>query len=328
MLLSEPDLREANALVLKWHGSDLTVGYEAFRTWVLATLKEVLVFDGAIWGLLPHGAALEDGVCGARLRGMSAAALDSLTSARPSEFSSRLAVGEVSNVCVEDARWCGPEHARLQEHARAHGMPNSLLTRFSGASSQGQQFVMITRSDVTRRFSDANVALFELLAPHMMQAYATRRKWFLEQLRPDSPRDRTAAVAVVDRAGFVHDKHARFDAMFRREWSDWKGDRVPAHLQELAGRHHGARWRFIGQQIVAEFLPVDESYVVSARPRSPADDLTDREFDIARRYAAGGNFREVAVSLSLAPATVRSHLRNVFVKLQIRNKAQLADLLR
>ena len=64
----------------------------------------------------------------------------------------------------------------------------------------------------------------------------------------------------------------------------------------------------------------------TARKRDPStvDQLTAQELQIARYVAAGLSNKEVAAQLFLSPRTIDAHLRNVFAKLGIKSRTQLA----
>ena len=65
-----------------------------------------------------------------------------------------------------------------------------------------------------------------------------------------------------------------------------------------------------------------------ARPdESPVSRLTPRELQIARLLTEGRTTREAAGALFLSPKTVEYHLRNIYTKLGIASRAQLADQL-
>jgi DNA-binding NarL/FixJ family response regulator len=56
--------------------------------------------------------------------------------------------------------------------------------------------------------------------------------------------------------------------------------------------------------------------------------LTEREQEIARLVAEGGTNREIAKVLFLSPKTVERHVSNVFKKVGVRNRTELASRLR
>jgi DNA-binding CsgD family transcriptional regulator len=52
--------------------------------------------------------------------------------------------------------------------------------------------------------------------------------------------------------------------------------------------------------------------------------LTERELDVARLVAEGATNREIAQQLFLSPKTIERHVSNVFKKIGVRNRAELA----
>ena len=66
----------------------------------------------------------------------------------------------------------------------------------------------------------------------------------------------------------------------------------------------------------------------TARRRDPStiDELTPQELQIARFVAQGMANKEVAAQLFLSPRTIDFHLRNVFSKLGIKSRTQLARM--
>jgi len=58
------------------------------------------------------------------------------------------------------------------------------------------------------------------------------------------------------------------------------------------------------------------------RAAAPNDDLTPREIEVLRQLALGRSNKEIADALSIGDETVKSHVGNVFSKLQVENRAQ------
>jgi DNA-binding CsgD family transcriptional regulator len=52
--------------------------------------------------------------------------------------------------------------------------------------------------------------------------------------------------------------------------------------------------------------------------------LSERELEFARLVAEGMRNSEVAQALWISEGTVRTHLQNIFAKLEIHNRTQLA----
>jgi DNA-binding NarL/FixJ family response regulator len=66
----------------------------------------------------------------------------------------------------------------------------------------------------------------------------------------------------------------------------------------------------------------------TARTRDPSTllQLTAQEIQVARFVARGLPTREVAAQMFLSPRTIDFHLRNVFTKLGITSRTELAGL--
>ncbi len=56
--------------------------------------------------------------------------------------------------------------------------------------------------------------------------------------------------------------------------------------------------------------------------------LSSREIEIARLVSGGASNREVAQSLLISPRTVERHITNILAKLGLRNRTELATLVR
>ena len=73
-------------------------------------------------------------------------------------------------------------------------------------------------------------------------------------------------------------------------------------------------------------LPQDLALaLMQPQPAAPAlDQLTERETDVLRLLAQGQSNQEIAVNLSISTTTVRSHVSNILMKLNVSNRTQAA----
>lgn len=62
----------------------------------------------------------------------------------------------------------------------------------------------------------------------------------------------------------------------------------------------------------------------AARPSDPSPALTKRERDVAKLVAAGQRNRTIAETLGISEGTVKMHLHNVYAKLGLESRTQLA----
>lgn len=86
----------------------------------------------------------------------------------------------------------------------------------------------------------------------------------------------------------------------------------------------------VGEAIVAPNMAVkllDEFAALSSAGQwreSGGEDLSSREREVLRFVAQGLSNKEIGAALSLSPHTIKSHLRSILDKLQLRNRAEVA----
>lgn len=73
-----------------------------------------------------------------------------------------------------------------------------------------------------------------------------------------------------------------------------------------------------------QWLPPELQPRLSEAAPTPAPKLTPRERDIVRHVARGLRNAEVAAALSISEETVKTHLNNIFRKLGLRDRVELA----
>ena len=171
------------------------------------------------------------------------------------------------------------------------------------------------------------LAEFEAFAEHAGQAWADARVAHCQGLLAAGP----AAVAEFERALALHQdgrrpfEHARTELAY--------GTCLRRMRKRMAARQPLGTaldiFESLGATPWAERARQElRACGQTARKRDPSTllRLTPQELQVARFVAEGRPTREVAAQLFLSPRTVEFHLRNVFTKLGISSRAELAGL--
>lgn len=130
------------------------------------------------------------------------------------------------------------------------------------------------------------------------------------------------ALAICDGQGWLHASGQAFASLVRTEWPDWDGLHIPPAILRLLATG------FVGARVSVTITPVNDLWLLAFRRRTQIDRLTPRERDIARWFGRGLGYREVAEALCISPSTARNHLKNIYDKLEINSKLELAGWLR
>src|SRR5262249_1445180 len=123
--------------------------------------------------------------------------------------------------------------------------------------------------------------------------------------------------------GVIHNAEAGLAALFRREVPNWQGPAVPPGLVEALQQNAS---QFRGKAIVASVLRQlpDRRLHIPVRERAPLHPPTKRETTVAREFASGKTYKEIAKTLKTSPATVRSQIQTIYLKLGVSTKIDLA----
>lgn len=67
-----------------------------------------------------------------------------------------------------------------------------------------------------------------------------------------------------------------------------------------------------------------ETHTAPPVPQVSLDSLTEREREVAQRVAQGASNKQIARDMNISDRTVKAHLSNIFAKLQVSDRLQLA----
>lgn len=210
----------------------------------------------------------------------------------------------------------------FEEFLRVFDIRHVLCTLLMNPALNLTTFLSLYRKHESPPFTEGERMLKQLVMPHLWAAWTSNWIAQLAYSRAHSVSN-SAAMAVADQRGTLHAAEPRFAELLRVEWPAWSGPELPAAFATAVS----TGGTVTGSRTTARLIPVQGLHLVELRERSPLDQLTMRELDIARQFGRGESYKQIAAELHVAPATVRAHLRAIYSKLHISDKGELANLL-
>lgn len=192
----------------------------------------------------------------------------------------------------------------------------ALCVTAPGLLSQGFMFLTLYRPLGAPGFADPEITRARLFVRHL--GVALRNRLRLGPLADDLIAATATLQGRLDRASEA------FLGRMRAAGLRMDGSQLPAPLwRRLHDR--GALDCGAGRLELRRFFGL--RLLVWTEGSAPPTALSAREDQVARIYAGGGSFRDVARLLDISPHTARNHLRTVYRKLDIGSKLDLARLL-
>ncbi|WP_345533096.1 helix-turn-helix transcriptional regulator [Viridibacterium curvum] len=206
----------------------------------------------------------------------------------------------------------------LREHLERHGIEHVIAIAVPVVGEPRVMMFFLIRSTPEDRYADAELQQLESLAPLACNLFTIQRAAMLWRapMRSAEP-----AVAIANAQGQLLQTSSAF---MRAMWPDappqtnylppdcWQALRAGRFWPLPDGRH----------QLSALAIEAD-NWLLRVSTGSRAALLSRRERDIALRFAEGASYTRIADETGLAPATVRNHLRNVYLKLEVSHRAGL-----
>ncbi|MEV4739221.1 response regulator transcription factor [Streptomyces sp. NPDC049555] len=168
---------------------------------------------------------------------------------------------------------------------------------------------------------DPDVLLLDIRMPKLDGLEVTRRLSALAATRPErAQRPRIVIVTTFDLDEYVHTALRNGASGFLLK------DASPAMLVEAV------QAAAVGDSLISPAITVRllrdmapaATAATGAPLKQPTEPLTDREADVVRCLARGATNAEIAAELYVSLSTVKTHLANVQLKLDARNRVEIA----
>lgn len=201
--------------------------------------------------------------------------------------------------------------APLRRFLAAHGIGHALCVTAPGLLADGFLFLSLYRPGQGRAFADGDIRRAALFLRHLAVALHNR---LAQGVLPP-------LGAVVTRQGEVSQAAAGVLARLAPLGVTPAAPRLPDTVMRRLLAQGAAT--AAGVRLALHPGPGVPILAVQAQ----ATPLTAREGQIARAYATGQGFRDVAAGLGIAPSTARNHISAIYRKLGVASKVELARAL-
>jgi len=291
-----------------------------FQDAVLFALKESLPFDTAMWGAGTMTAAGLDPHC-THLHQTSTAMMLAYDKVKHQDSAAAQVTQQPTlTIAIHtDTDFGGQDHKEIREFCHEYGHRNMLITCDFNPITKINQWIGLYRRDPEQICSEGEKQILASLAPHLMQALAINRIIHLDRLSGDIARERWC-VAIADTRGIIYHADASFWKLIACDWNVDNTQTLPqALLQSLITND-----QVLGRTVIVRRNLENEFLYIKVRQRQPVDLLSTREYLVAKLLADGLSQKEVANKLGRSPDTIRSQVREIFRKLDIKNVVLLA----
>lgn len=218
----------------------------------------------------------------------------------------------------------GKTMAPLRDHLKRFGCRFAACVAIPSAEGEMTTVMMLIRGERGTRFDPHELRSFEAMAPHAVEAAAINRSSVLT--RAAGRAADALPVALADAEGRLLMTTPSFVRLF---WPKEPAVDVYLPANALKSLHKGRAWPLPQRGHSLHAQPDDDGsgWLLSLRPSGAVDGLTRRERQIAELFAGGSSYKAVAAQLDVSPVTVRSHLQNLYAKLAVTSREELAALL-
>jgi DNA-binding CsgD family transcriptional regulator len=290
---------------------------------VLRLLQPWINFDGAVFGM---GEAYTDKhvnlqIVQAHIHNRSAALLDDYAKVSAEDPVTGAFLNGLSAPLPVDCKAVYGQKRLddLRRFAHTHELRHLMLYGDHPTPNHPGRWMVLYRSADTA-FNEQEAEFLHAAWFHVSRAIDICHSRVLDQL--DGARAQRSS-ALVSLRGAIEAADPHFFTLLQREWPEHQGKNLPAPLKENIEKNTVYR----GRHIEVAMKQQDAYVVCLARASNTLSMLTPGEEAVARRFAAGMSAKEIARELGVSPHTVRSQLTSLYGKLNVHDKAELAQYL-
>lgn len=215
-----------------------------------------------------------------------------------------------------------PEHPQMMAFAQRHGLYHCMAITAELPRSGLMFFVSVYRPPTRPEFTDEEAVLFGEFVAHLLLYW----RHLLQRLQMDSPTRPWDSFALAEPSGALLFAGLRFSMALSEACPGWTGACLPPEVAQALPRVPCSLT--VGKSCRLRLEPCGALVAISMASRHHKSPLAPREMSAAMLYAQGRSHKDIAATLCLTPATVRTYLRTAYAALGVSNKVELVAALR
>ena len=220
--------------------------------------------------------------------------------------------------------FAAPEDKVMRDYARRFGSQSYLITCLPTSKPSRFAWMTLRRSDADSHYSEGERDCFETLMPHLEEAFQINQTFCEHKLLSEQFLQRDRALALIGANGEIQIAKAEFMALLKAEWTEADDQFIPPPLFAKIKAQQMAL--YLGKRIRFESQALGEYFLLKGRMRSRMDQLSPRQLEVAKLFAAGLDYKSIAKRTGLSPSTVRNHLAAAYQHLAISSRSELAEI--
>jgi len=312
-----------NLLLLQLYRIARSTPAPKFKDVAFDALSALVPLDAAIWGTIVHkpgGAHIHSGHL-YKLSWQMIAEYEAIKQHDILSIRANARPGKTINFSLSGTKW--RLHPSLVRHISKWGFHNTLATLWGDPVLGVSTAISFYRGAARPAFTERERHLKQLLMPHLVETWNLNAILYFDR-PPNDVNNLLRAYALIDREGIVYNADSRFVELLRSEFPGWSGPQIPAPLTSRLLEAEGESYRGTAMVASRKRAVEDGLFLINLRPLSGVDHLSPRELAVARDFADGKTYKEIAQKLGISPATVRNQLQSAYTKLGVRSKIALA----
>ncbi len=307
----------AEQLISQLYKEAPNIALDQFASWALEQVRQLIPFDGAIWGTGHISTRKFHTQCSVDVSTNIFQQLITYLDINPIFTALTEQQGQAINMSdvINDNEFYQSE--LYQKCFKPYGIERILSSIHLDERSGIFTLLTLYRFNRDDSFSEQEQNIQNRLLYHLLSSASHRQ--FIELTENGAQGLLENRSALCDAQGIYHSVTQKFLDIIEQYFSDHKQQKFPLEFISQGTSFDHQNLQFTVQ-------PYGELYKISVRVKNQLDQLTERELQVVSKVCQGGTFKEVAKQLALSPSTVANHLYRIYLKLGINTRSELTAL--